>query len=252
MRLFTPGNDKVGRALVWNLPVFKSCPGSTPFCRTFCYGDWGSNRWPTTRQRHQANYRVSLKEDFPARALAELQARWRRQPRLVRVHSVGDFYSAEYVRKWVEIATTAPEWTFWAYTRSWRVPDLLPELERLALLPNFDLWASVDFQTGLPPEEFPARGVAVMQAPGESLDWIETTAREVLVFPVKAEEREPVKRIGLAMVCPHYNGTPKDKVPTCEGCRFCFPAGGSPAPGPWRLTAPVPLPSADPVRSATR
>ena len=29
MKLFTRGNDKVGRALVFNLPVFQTCPGST-------------------------------------------------------------------------------------------------------------------------------------------------------------------------------------------------------------------------------
>jgi hypothetical protein len=43
-----------------------------------------------------------------------------------------------------------------------------------------------------------------------------------LVFPVKEEGRTRVKRFGLAMVCPHYNGTPEEKVPTCETCKFCY------------------------------
>jgi hypothetical protein len=236
VNLFTPGNDKVGNALVFNLPVFKTCPGSTLFCRTYCYGDWFNNRWPDVKRKHEANYQSSLRPDFPALAVAELEAAARRRrlphPRLCRVHSVGDFYGAEYIRKWVEIATAAPEWTFWAYTRTWRVPDLLPELERLAMLPNFWLWLSADFMTKLPPEVPGARGVAWMQYIGESLDWMKTTGRgreaprmnDLLIFPVKEQDRQPVKRIGLGMVCPHYNGTPKDKVPTCEGCRFCFTA----------------------------
>src|SRR5262249_20402292 len=150
MNLFTRGNDKVGNALVFNLPVFKTCPGKTLFCQTNCYGDWGQNRWPSTRRKHEVNYLISLRPDFPALAVAELEAA-RRLPHLCRVHSVGDFYGVEYVRKWVDIATATPEWTFWAYTRSWRVPKLLPELERLAMLPNFSLWLSADYETGLPP-----------------------------------------------------------------------------------------------------
>jgi hypothetical protein len=234
-KLFTRGNDKVGDALVFNLPVVKTCPGSTLFCRTYCYADWGNYGYPEVRHKHEVNYLTTLRPDFPAVAVAELQAA--RPPHLCRVHSAGDFYSAEYIRKWVEIATAAPEWTFWAYTRSWRVPDLLPELERLAMLPNFWLWLSADYMTKMPPYSRNVRGVAWMQAIGEDLDWMKTTtdadgrespwlkgdvADPIIDFPVKAEGREPVKRIGLAMVCPHYNGTPKDKVPTCERCRFCL------------------------------
>ncbi len=217
MKLFTRGNSKVGAALVFNLPVFKTCPGSTLFCRTYCYGDWGHNRWPSARRRVAVNYLASLRADFPALALAELEASHRR---LCRVHSVGDFYSAPYVRKWVDIATAAPLWTFWAYTRSWRVPDILQELEHLAALPNFWLWLSADSMTKLPPDVPGVRGVAWMQALGENLGWMRESRRSILVFPVKDDARLPVKRIGLALVCPHYSGTPEP--PTCEGCRFCF------------------------------
>jgi len=221
VKLFTRGNKKVGSALVFNLPVKSTCPGRTLFCQTYCYGDWNNNRWPSVRRKHEANRLTSLREDFPALAVAELQEA--RPPRLCRVHSVGDFYSAEYIRKWADIAAAAPNWKFWAYTRSWRVPALLPELVRLAMLPNFELWFSADRQTERPPE-VPGVRVAYMQAPGEDPEWI-GQVKDALVFPVKAE-RVPVKRIGLAMVCPHYNGTPEDKVPTCEGCRFCFTASG--------------------------
>jgi hypothetical protein len=232
VKFFTRGNKKVGSALVFNLPVVKTCPGSTLFCRTYCYGDWGGNRWPSTRRKHEANYSASQRPDFPAVAVAELQAAQAALPApLCRVHSVGDFYGAEYIRKWVEIATAAPSWTFWAYTRSWRMPDLLPELVCLSKVQNFRLWLSADRTTKMPPDVPGARGVAWMQGIGENLDWMEATGQgspwlndSLLIFPVKAEARQPVKRIGLAMVCPHYSGIPEDKVPTCENCRFCFTA----------------------------
>lgn len=216
MNLFTDGNDKVGRALVFNLPVRKTCPGSTLFCRSYCYGDWGMNAWPSTRRRHEANYRASLRSDFVTRAVAELRAA-RRLTDLCRVHSVGDFYDVAYVRKWFDIATVADDVTFWCYTRSWRVSALLPELERLATLENVWLWLSADFMTGPPPDVAWARGVAWMQYTGERLPRL---TRGDLVFPLKDEDRAPVKRVGLAMVCPHYSGVPEP--PSCEGCGFCF------------------------------
>src|SRR5262249_4847958 len=234
MKLFTRGNDKVGKdVLIFNLPVFETCPGSTAFCRSHCYADWGHYRWRLNRRRNELTYRVSLSPHFPAVAVAELRAA-RVPKRRCRVHSSGDFYDAGYIRKWVDIATATPEWEFWAYTRSWRrhdgsLSDLLPELERLAALPNFFLWLSVDHETGMPPEVPAARGEAVMLAPGMNIDWMkpDETPRSkdrLLGFPVKDEDRTPVKRMGLVMVCPHYNGTPEDKVQTCEDCKFCFTA----------------------------
>jgi hypothetical protein len=227
--LFVSRNRKVGRVLVFNVPIFKTCPGSTALCRSVCYADWSGSRWPSAGRKHEANYQASLRPDFVDRVVAELQDAARRRRRRnvdaklrVRVHSAGDFYDAEYIRKWVEIATAAPEWTFWAYTRSWRAPGLLPELERLAALSNFWLWLSADRQTKLPPRVPDARGVAWMYVAGENPE----LSKDDLVFPIKDEERLPVKRIGLAMVCPHYNGTPEP--PTCEGCRFCFTAGVAP------------------------
>ena len=68
-----------------------------------------------------------------------------------------------------------------------------------------------------------------MQAIGENLDWKKTIGSEspwsnhdFLILPVKDEDRQPVKRIGLATVCPHYSDVPEEKIPTCEGCGFCF------------------------------
>jgi hypothetical protein len=56
MRLLCRGNKKVGGALVFNLPVFKTCPGSTLFCRAYCYGDWATTagRWPEESVRPTA------------------------------------------------------------------------------------------------------------------------------------------------------------------------------------------------------
>jgi hypothetical protein len=107
------------------------------------------------------------------------------------------------------------------------------ELETLARLPNFWLWLSADGATKLPPVIPGVRGVAWMQAIGENLEWMKNIGpgrpwfyNRLLVFPVKDKHREPVKRIGLAMVCPHYSGAAEDKVGNCEACGFCFSGAG--------------------------
>lgn len=56
-----------------------------------------------------------------------------------RIHSSGDFYSAEYIRKWIDICTRLPRIRFWAPTRVWAAPaqmGLMAPLAELAALKN--------------------------------------------------------------------------------------------------------------------
>jgi hypothetical protein len=218
--LLTHGNKKVGESvLVFNLPVFDTCPGQSATCRTVCYADRGHCRWPRNRQRNVRNLAASQQPDFVERVVGQLS---QRDARLARLHSSGDFYAPEYVRRWVEIAARLPGVTFWGYTRSWRLPPLLSELERLAELPNVELWFSCDLETGLPPlvqrvracwlqvgDEMPPRPRAG-QAPVE------------LVFRTRRAGRTAQKRIGLTLVCPTYSGMMKGSDTTCERCGVCW------------------------------
>ncbi len=233
--IFTPGNSKTGKDVkCWNLPVIRTCPGMSSFCR-FCYAHDGSVagnlrggyfRYPSVRQRHEWNYQQSLKAAFVQLAVDEL--RRRRSINLVRLHSSGDFYSSRYIEKWTEIVTASPQVNFWAYTRSWRQKDgrlsaMLPYLERLAQLPNIQLWFSADMDTGLPPTVQNVR-VAWLLTPGEQAP----PRGADLVFPVK-ERGNKQKRITLPMVgsdaataasiqvCPNYT-----TGITCEDCGICW------------------------------
>jgi hypothetical protein len=42
------------------------------------------------------------------------------------------------------VARACPDTTFFAYTRGWRTPEILSELDRLTRLPNVFLWFSED------------------------------------------------------------------------------------------------------------
>jgi len=76
----------------------------------------------------------------------------RKAIKLVRIHTAGDFYSLDYFAAWCEIATRLPGVTFYAYTRTWRIPAFsraLQAAEKLGL-PNLTLWQSTDPTTGTP------------------------------------------------------------------------------------------------------
>jgi hypothetical protein len=117
---------------------------------------------------------------------------------LVRLHVTGDFDTVAYIEAWIALVKKHPDVYFWAYTRSWRVPSLLPALERLRALPNIQLFASID-RTGqdLPP----------------------ATWRRAYVLPPgpMSEASYVLARGRLAYVCPEEQG----RKPNCESCLYC-------------------------------
>lgn len=74
---------------------------------------------------------------------------------VIRIHTSGDFHSRQYVAMWYVLARYNPGVSFFAYTRSWRVPDLVTALDLLRGLPNVTLWASTDETTGQAPDGWP-------------------------------------------------------------------------------------------------
>src|SRR5262249_48906495 len=71
------------------------------------------------------------------------------------IHTSGDFYSAPYITMWAGLCDVHLEHSFYAYTRSWRVPELQPALNQLRARPNMTLWASTDDTTGPGPQGWP-------------------------------------------------------------------------------------------------
>jgi hypothetical protein len=95
--------------------------------------------------------------------------------RLVRLHVAGDFggrdgveASLAYIRAWRKRLLEAPHVTCWGYTRSWVVPRLRRELNRLRrdVGPRLQLFASVDRSMRLRPP----RGWRVAYESGAAVD----------------------------------------------------------------------------------
>lgn len=122
------GNTKLGKQVsTINREAGATCPGESKFCEG-CYAKHGS----FIRFGIQAQY-----------AQSTIQVPMKLRP-ICRIHASGDFDTVGYIRdavKWVE---ENPDTLFWAYTRSWNVARLLPDLEILRALPNMQLFASVD------------------------------------------------------------------------------------------------------------
>lgn len=109
-----------------------TCPGSTPECEAICYAKRIAAEQNVVNDVHLRN---SFSDNVP-----ELPE----DCQLLRIHVSGDFNTERYIRSWIRRLTERPDVRAWAYTRSWRVPELLPALQDLHALPNLQLFASMD------------------------------------------------------------------------------------------------------------
>lgn len=214
--MLTPGNRKLGSGRrIWGfgLPSRSSCPGRSPACERPCYSAHLEAYRPSLRQRYERNLLLSRRPDFVRRILAFLR---RRDVRVVRLHTGGDFDSSLYARKWLRVMRQASDVRFYFYTRSWRVPAIRRVLRAMAQLPNVRAWFSCDRDTGLP------RRVP----PGVRLAWLMTSADDLppradLVFRTHPLRQTVLKRVGLALVCPTENGATGPRT-DCARCGVCW------------------------------
>jgi hypothetical protein len=207
-KLLTMGNAKLGDNIaVWSLPSVKTCPGATDLCKRLCY----AKRFEAFRAiDYGPKLRISKSEAFIGRMVEE--AKWKR---LVRIHAAGDFYDADYVGDWIEIAKRTPETRYYGYTRSWRSPGLLKKLLKLKAMPNVTLLFSCDKESGIPKWAKP-----------EDLVYMSTADDDVPASPVRivfrVKRSTKMLKMGGSQVCPVEFGDGFGKGVTCEKCQLCF------------------------------
>jgi hypothetical protein len=183
-----PGNTDARKSNV----LRGTCPGSTPECEAICYAkhiDQGNPVWEVWSRN---SWTEGVPADLPPGC------------RLIRLHISGDFTTESYIAGWIDLLQRHPEVAGWAYTRTWRVPELLPALERLRALPNMQLFASMDRSTKeLPPAGWRRAWVASDERcwgnlPGSRDNW--------RVFDG-----------AVSYLCPEQTG----RQPNCEACGYC-------------------------------
>lgn len=207
------GNSKLGLAIwTFSLPAGTTCPGASPICERLCYAKKGRFSFRGVKAFYRRNLSISRGPNFVAKTIREIREKGVQN---VRVHTSGDFYSAAYTARWRKIVRACPKTTFFAYTRSWRIPDILDELVLLAAEPNFYLWLSCDRDTGEPPV-----------IPKVRRAWMAADDADVPPFPVDLVFRDkrttPLKRMRGILVCPTNQKIQRKEKITCTTCRLCF------------------------------
>lgn len=192
MALLTRGNRKLGPN-VWHfdLPAGPqaTCPGASEYCAAVCYARKGHYTFGSVRTKYAANFEAWRTE--PAILEARLAGELDILPAgaVVRLHTSGDFLSAAYVGMWMRLAEDHPSIRFYAYTRSWTVPNIRRTLERFRQLDNVTLWASHDPTMAPAPAGWPVTRIVA--------DWS--------AAPAEAH-------------CPEQTG----KRASCSDCGLCF------------------------------
>jgi len=221
-RLAAPHNSKLGGLIhSWSLPSVATCPGASALCRMKCYTTRGHFCHHSIQKAYQRNYDFSRTADFVPWMQGALMASF---VRVMRVHVSGDFYDPVYVRKWVSIARASRHITFFAYTRSWRADEMLPELIRFSRLPNVHLWWSTDRETGPAPA---IRGIRTAYMAVNDIDGAHAPNHADLVFrdlPPWGPTPTAMKRANGVLVCPAENGVKGKTKHTCSTCKLCWTA----------------------------
>lgn len=140
------GNSKIHKALIWNLPAGKTCPGATKLCSEICYAkDAEVFRKNTVPQSRARNWEVAKRPDFADLMIQKLK---RSRINQLRIHESGDFFNQKYLNAWVKIIKAYPDMEFWAYTKSYKL-----DFSEALKLKNLHLRYSVDATTKHYPEQ---------------------------------------------------------------------------------------------------
>jgi hypothetical protein len=211
-RLLAIGNGKLGEQIAhFDLPALPTCPGRSSVCESVCYATTGRFVFANVRTRLAWCLRQSRRAGFSRRAAKEIRSRGLM---VVRLHVSGDFYDADYARKWLCVMSHLPRVRFYFYTRSWRVPAIASVLEEMARLECCRVWYSVDRDTGCPQVVPTGVRLSYLQdAPGP-------VGNVGLVFRTSGMLESP--RVGLPLICPTDTPVGRRNGTTCGSCGVCF------------------------------
>lgn len=103
----------------WGIPAykassgFKTCPNAAA-CVKGCYATQGAYLFSNVAKVFEARLKLSLSNRFVDVMNAELR---RRKVERLRIHDSGDFFSKEYLEKWLRIIALNPTIKYYAYTK---------------------------------------------------------------------------------------------------------------------------------------
>lgn len=117
------------RVFNFGIPAQSTCLWADK-CKAYCYASKGAYIWGNVKPAFERRLEVTKRDDFPQIMMAEIT---RRKADVIRIHDSGDFYSREYLHKWIKVMESMPQVKFYAYSKS------LPLFDGVKLPDNFTL-----------------------------------------------------------------------------------------------------------------
>lgn len=115
---FRNGKLKKDNIGVFKLPPIKSCPFRGE-CEEYCYATVGTFRFKHVEDFMERSFKLAQSDEFVEVISGEIQETiYSKGMDTLRLHSSGDFFCQEYFDKWMSIARSFPEVTFYAYTKA--------------------------------------------------------------------------------------------------------------------------------------
>ena len=123
------------RVFNFGIPAYKSASGklTCPFadeCVKFCYAKKGAYIWSNVSPAFEKRYQITKQDDFVEQMTVEIT---KKKPDYIRVHDSGDYYSKEYLRRWLQISAIHPGIKFYSYT------NCVEMLKSVELPDNYDI-----------------------------------------------------------------------------------------------------------------
>lgn len=103
--------DDNGNVLSWryaqfNVRAVTDCPFRSAGCTAVCYATKGNHVFPSVKASREHSYKESKRNDFSDAVVFTIRTekksgRYKNAIMIVRIHESGDFYSIQYLRKWL-------------------------------------------------------------------------------------------------------------------------------------------------------
>ena len=92
----------------FNTLAIDDCPFRSAGCEKVCYATKGNHVFPSVKKSRSRSHEESKRDDFPLRMEYTIRyhmntKRYKGNVMIIRIHESGDFYSVQYLRKWLEI-----------------------------------------------------------------------------------------------------------------------------------------------------
>ena len=121
----------------FNTRAVLDCPFRSAGCAAVCYATKGNHVFPSVKASRSRSFEESRREDFAQRITYSIRyhmetKRYKNAVMIIRIHESGDFYSVQYLRKWVAIWKEfykAENIRFVFYTKSFRFFLMLSDEE---------------------------------------------------------------------------------------------------------------------------